>query len=240
MGRGRINSIAGRGLSDADEVAYVQWRDRWWSIGLAVASVFLGPLAPAAWAIIILKFFGRHADPNVRALLLKQLGVVVVSIPSGVFAFFIVGETLTDPGGIKGVALIVACALPVVALAAISWTWPDRAVPLIGSLMAGVVVMDTWYAVDPNGWRSFEDRNGPVSAVVGFVIVAGAVVLAWKRPAIGGVLMSGVAVVALALAALVHDLVPTALASAVVGLVPGVLFIGSASLERKGGRLASS
>jgi hypothetical protein len=32
--------------------------------------------------------------------------------------------------------------------------------------------MSIWFAVNPQAWRSFEDRHGPIRAVITFVLAA--------------------------------------------------------------------
>lgn len=207
-------------------------RERWAAIGMALGAVFVGPFAPVAWVVIIINFFRRVEDRGERVLLLKQLGVAIAGVPSAIFVFFIVGETMTDPGGLRGLALLMLWSLPVMAVTSVSWNRPRMASLGVGLMVMGVVAMDVWFAVDVERWRSFEDRRGPVSAVATFVVVAVTIVLAWRRPAVGGSFMLVVPTAAGVLALFVHELTPHALASAVVGSIPGALFVASAFVGR--------
>lgn len=217
---------------DAEEEARsALTKARWAAIGFAVGAVFAGPFAPVAWAVIIVNFFRRVTDRGARILLLKQLGVALAAIPSAIFVFFIVGETMTDPGGLRGMALVLLWSMPVTVVATVCWTWPRRATLMIGLLVVGVMLMDSWFAIDVERWKSYEDSRGPVSAVATFVVVAVTVFLAWRRPASGGAFMLAVPMLTLVLATFVHELRPHAISAAVVGLVPGALFVASALLE---------
>jgi len=40
-----------------------------------------------------------------------------------------------------------------------------------------VIGVSVWFALDPEAWRSFEDRHGPIRAVLNFVLVAAIAVL---------------------------------------------------------------
>lgn len=208
------------------------WRARWSAIGIIVAAVLLGPFAPVAWAMVIINFFRSHDELDARVLFLKQTAATLVVIPAGVFAFFLVGETMTDPGGIRGLFLIVAWVLPAAALATMNVTWPRLATWTAGILTLVVVAMDLLYSFDAARWRAFEDNHGPVVAVTSFVVVVVTMSYAWRRPGVGGVFMLSLSAVSLVAAAFVEELVPAAIASSVVGLIPGALLILSALLAR--------
>lgn len=198
---------------------------RWSAIGLILGAVLLGPFAPVIWALVIIDFFHAHEEVIPRILFLKQMAATLAAVPSGLLVFFLVGETMTDPGGVTGLLLIIAWALPAVVLVAVILTWPGPATYLVGLLTVGVVMIDLWYAVDADRWRAFEDGHGPVVAVVNFVVVALTMILAWRRPGIGGAFMLTVTLVVAGLAMFVDELIPAALASLLVGLVPGMLLV---------------
>lgn len=227
--RAAINDI--RPVDEPDAESEL-WRARWSAIGVVVAAVLLGPFAPVVWALVIVDFFGRYDDGRARSLLLRQIAGTLVVIPASVFVFFLVGETMTDPGGLDGVVLIVLWSLPIAALAGVIHTWPRFAAYLVGFLSTGLVAMDIWYASNARVWRSFEDAHGPVAAAISFSVVTVMALVAWRRPALVGGLMLTVSVVAMGLAMFVDELKPAAVATVVVGLVPGMLFVVSAALSR--------
>lgn len=102
------------------------------------------------------------------------------------FGPFVVGETVTDPGGWEALGLVAAWAIPFVALTALAWFRPTWATWLFAVLIAGVIGVSAWFALDPDGWRAFEDRNGPVRDVATFVLAAGIALLGLKRTAVAG------------------------------------------------------
>jgi hypothetical protein len=145
-------------------------------------------------------YFVRHPEPARRARFLKKVAFILMMVTSGFIALFVAGETMDDPGGWEGIALVASWAAPVAGLAVAGWRWPDRAAPVFVALTAAVVVLGVWYAVDSDGWRSFEDAHGPIRTIVSFAVVTAMAFFAWKRPALGGWLMLAVAVVPVGLA----------------------------------------
>jgi hypothetical protein len=69
-------------------------------------------------------------------------------------------------------------------------------------LSAAVIGVSVWFALNPQAWRAFEDRHGPIRAIVAFVLVAAIAVLGLKRTAVAGVLLLVVGVVPLAVSSL--------------------------------------
>ena len=59
-----------------------------------------------------------------------------------------------------------------------------------------------WFAVNPQGWRSFENLHGPIRAVITFVLVAPIALLGLKRTAAARVLLLVVGIVPLAVSSL--------------------------------------
>jgi len=105
----------------------------------------------------------------------------------GLFAwFFIAGEAMSDPGGLRGAGLVALWTVPWAALAVFAWFRPERATVVLAFLTAAVVVLAVWFALDPGGWRSFENGHGPVRAIGVFVLMLPLALLAWRRPRIAG------------------------------------------------------
>lgn len=223
------------GLDETDEsVGSNLRRARWAAIGFVAGSVLLGPFAPLVWAVVIVDFFRRYTDWGARVLLLKQMGATLVAVPTGVVSFFVVGETMTDPGGLRGAVAVTVGTACVAAVATLCWVWPKQSLHVLSAGAFCVVTADIWYALDAARWRSFEDDHGPVFAVVNFLIVVVTAIVAWKRPGVGGAVMASVSATALFLAVFVDELVPAALSAAFVGLLPGALMIVADALDRRG------
>ncbi len=153
-----------------------------------------------------------------------------------VFAgLFIAAETFEDPGGWTAVALVAGWLLPMALLVAVAWWWPQVAGVVLGVLVAAVVAVGAWYALDPDAWRRFENDNGPVRAVAVFALSLPLAVLAWRRPVLGGGLLVLLAVVPGA-AALISAGGRGAGGSTVAATAPaaliGLLFLAAGILQR--------
>lgn len=113
-----------------------------------------------------------------------------LAILFAVFAgLFLIGETSQDPGGWFAAGLVMVWLVPMVALVASARWVPVVAEWVLGSLVAVVVAVGLWYAIDPAAWRSFEDDRGPVRAIAVFALSLPLAVLAWRRPLFGGALL---------------------------------------------------
>lgn len=173
----------------------------------------------------------RQRGPVQRARILKRVGFGVMAVVTAFFGLFVVGETFTDPGGWKALGLVAAWALPLMLLAAVAWYRPDRAVRLFAVLIAAVIGVSVWFAMDPEGWRAFEDRHGPIRAIISFVLAATLALLGLKRTAVAGVLLLVLGVVPVVVSSLGSPLGFASLA--VVSSAPfiaGILYLWSAAL----------
>jgi hypothetical protein len=96
-------------------------------------------------------------------------------------------------------------------------------------LLRGVESGGVWFAVDPAGWRSFEDRHGPVRAIATFVLAAAVAVLGLRRTAAAGWMLLVLGVVPVAVSSLGHHgQVSLAVMSAPV--LTGALYLWSAAI----------
>jgi hypothetical protein len=137
----------------------------------------------------------RQPDPAKRAVLLRRAGFGLMALSTFFFGAFVIGDTFTDPGGWKAAGLVAAWAVPLAGLAALSWFRPGWAVYALAVLSAAVIGASIWFAVSPEAWRSFEDRHGPIRAVLIFVLMAAIAVLGLKRTSVAGILLLAVGVI---------------------------------------------
>lgn len=144
----------------------------------------------------------RQPDPARRAVMLRRAGFGLMALSTFIFGAFIIGETFADPGGWKAVGLVAAWAVPLAGLAALSWFRPGRAIYVLAALTAAVIGVSIWFAVNPHGWRFFEDRHGPIRAVITFVLVAAIALLGLKRPTAAGVLLLAAGIIPVAVSSL--------------------------------------
>jgi len=152
--------------------------------------------------VIVIVAVVRQPDPAKRALLLRRAGFTLMALFTFFFGAFIVGETFFDPGGWKAAGLVAAWAVPMAGLVALAWYRPSWAVYVFGVLTAAVIGISVWFAVNPQGWRSFEDQHGPIRAVITFVLVAPIALLGLKRTAAAGVLLLAAGIVPVAVSSL--------------------------------------
>ena len=148
-----------------------------------------------------------------------------------VFGAFIIGEAFADPGGWKAAGLLAAWAVPLAGLAALSWFRPGWAIYVLAVLMAALIGVSIWFALSPNARRSFEDRNGPVRAVITFVLATAITVLGLKRTAAAGILLLAVGVIPMAVSSLGSFLGFASLSIvSAAPIITGVLYVVSAQL----------
>jgi hypothetical protein len=138
-------------------------------------------LAPPAW------YAWRHRDDPQRAL--KGAALVLAGMFGGFFGLFAIGETFTDPGGWVAVGATAAWLVPLVALSLLAWHRPGWAVPVLVSLLLGLVGVYVWSLATPDALSTFEDTNGPIRALIGLVLTVPMAVLGWRRPRVAGLML---------------------------------------------------
>lgn len=102
----------------------------------------------------------------------------------------IVGYTLTDPGGWRGLGLTAAWVAPTVALTALAFYRPSAALWALAVATAVPVGFGVWTLLDYGTARGWEDRNGPVSLVLLMVVALPLVVTGLSRPGPAGALLT--------------------------------------------------
>lgn len=188
-------------------------------------------LTLAAAVLLVLVWLRTPTD---RALFLRRAGLVLMAVFTVVCAAWATAEAFTDPGGWRAAGLVAAWLVPLLVLLAVSWYRPELAIGLLGLLIAVAVGIGVWVAVDPEPWRAFEDGNGPVRAVVTFVLATPAALLGWTRPRPAGVLlvMLGVVPAALAAAGTVSGLGSLAAVS-VAPVLAGTLYLLAGTVAQR-------
>lgn len=155
------------------------------SVGIAVGILFL-----------------RHRDPGLRARGLARVGASGMGVFAIVFGVFIVGETITDSGGMPAPLLILAWLGPLVLLSAFAWAWPAWATPVLAVLTAVIALAAIWFAVDPDAWRTIENGLGPIRALATFVLGVALATLGLRRSAAAGWMLLVLGVVPVAVSSL--------------------------------------
>jgi len=173
----------------------------------------------------------RQADPVKRAAALKRAGFGLMAVSTLFFGAFLIGDAVADPGGWKATGLVAAWAVPLAGLTALSWLRPGWAVYVLAALTAAVIGVSIWFALNPAGWRSLEDRHGPIRAVITFVLVMAIAVLGLKRTAAAGVLLLAAGIIPVAVSSLGSFLGFASLSIvSAVPVITGVLYLVSAHM----------
>jgi len=171
----------------------------------------------------------RRADPVKRAAALRQAGFGLMAVSALFFGGFLIGEAFADPGGWQAAGLVAAWAAPLAGLSALSWLRPGWAIYVLAALTAAVIGVSIWFALNPAGWRSLEDRHGPIRAVITFVLVTAIAVLGLQRTAAAGVLLlaAGIIPVAVSSVGSFLGLASLSIVSA-APVITGILYLASA------------
>ncbi len=157
-----------------------------------IVVLFLPLLVIGAVVFAVLQHRHGRVDP---AQFLRTIALSLAILFAVFGGLFIAGETFDDPGGWTAAALVAGWLVPLTLLVGVAWRWPRVAGVLLGVLVAAVVAIGVWYALDPSAWRAFEDDTGPVRAIAVFALSLPLAVLAWRRPTLGGGLLVLLAVV---------------------------------------------
>ena len=121
--------------------------------------------------VLVVVYFARHPDSASRARFLKRAGFGLMAFVTAVFALFVVGETVDDPGGWAAAGLIAPWLAPA-GLAALYWYRPSLAGRVLIGLTMMLVAVTVWATADSDSWRAFEDHHGPVRTIAVFVLTA--------------------------------------------------------------------
>jgi hypothetical protein len=198
-----------------------------------------------AWLVIIgsililppVIYIVRTRDPAKRGRSLKGAGLILSGMYMLFFGSFIVGETVTDPGGWAAAGWIAAWLAPLIGLALLAWYRPAWATMIFAVLMAGVVGIYVWSAIAPQAWGSFEDSVGPVRGIISFAIAVPVALLGWKRPLVAGAILVALPALPAILVAIAAAGGPSAAVGPIAVVtgppgVTGILYLMSAAVGK--------
>ena len=178
--------------------------------------------------------FAHHREPSRRARFPRRVGFWFTTVCIVLFGLFLTGETLSDPGGWKGIGLVAMWLVPLAALCVATWLNPNRASWFLDPLVVAVVGLSVWFAADPQAWRAFENQNGPVRVVVILVLCAPLAIWGLRRTMQASVALLVIGLVPIVIAGATE---PGGLSSlAVVSyppLITGLLYLVAAYEERR-------
>ena len=129
------------------------------------------------------------------------LALVIGAVVSAALAVFVGGEILSDPGGVQGLAWVVAWLVPPLALSALALRWTDATYPVLVAVVALVCVASVGGVVWAQALWEFEDAHGPVNLLVLVAVLIPLIALGRSLPWEAGWLMAIALSVPLALQA---------------------------------------
>ncbi len=182
--------------------------------------------------VLVVVYFARHPDSASRARFLKRAGFGLMAFVTAVFALFVVGETVDDPGGWAAAGLIALWLSPLAGLAALCWYRPSLAGRVLIGLTVMLVAVTVWATADSDSWRAFEDHHGPFRTIAVFVLTAAVAVLGVKRTRLAGILLLVLGVMPLAVSSLGHLRLGSLAVATTPALITGVLYLISAALDQ--------
>lgn len=107
----------------------------------------------------------RSKSIQINEHLMKVIALSIMLIGAGFFTLFVVGEVMTDPGGLKGAGFAALFLFPLLTLSYIAWRIPKASRIVLSVATLAVVIFDIWTAATFDTWRVFEDRNGPIATI---------------------------------------------------------------------------
>ncbi|MDA8284216.1 MAG: hypothetical protein M0Z42_13205 [Actinomycetota bacterium] len=183
--------------------------------------------------VLAVIFLARHRHGTVGARCFRRAGFGVTVLIAGFFGLFLVGETLSDPGGWEGVGLVALWAIPLALVCLLAWSRPDAAGWVFAPLVALVIGASVSFAVDPNGWRSFESHHGPVRAVIVFAVAVALAVWGLRRTMWAGMMLLVVGILPIVISSLGHDGMASLVAASSAPAITGLLYVAAARLDRR-------
>lgn len=183
--------------------------------------------------LLVVLSVARHRERTARARFLRRSGFGVTALFGGFFGLFLVGETMSDPGGWIGVGLVALWVVPLALVCVLAWFRPDAAGWVFAPLVAAVIAFSAWVAVDPSGWRSFENHYGPVRTVTVFALAVALALWGLRRTMRAGAMLLVVGIVPIVLSSVAHDGMASLAAAGSVPVITGVLYVAAGSLDRR-------
>lgn len=198
-----------------------------------VGGALVGALVLVVLLVLVVVYFARHREAAFRVRFLRRAGFGLMALFTGVFGLFLVGETLSDPGGWEGVGIVGLSIVPLALLCFLAWFRSKAAGWVFTAMVAAVVAMSVSFAIDPSGWRAFENEHGPVRAVVVFVLAAALALWGLRRTARAAVMLLVVGILPILITGVGRGGFASLAAASFAPVVAGLLYLASAHLDRR-------
>jgi hypothetical protein len=130
---------------------------------------------------------------------LRWVAFVWAALFTALAGLFTAGYALDDPGGWRGVGLVAAWLVPLALLTGAAVRWPRKVIGPLTVAVGAAVLAEAAALVSHRGWADFENRVGPVRAVVVFTLAAPLAVLGLRRIVGAAWLLSGLGLATLSL-----------------------------------------
>lgn len=124
-----------------------------------------------------------------QAQVFVLLGTLLGALFSGLLVLFMAGETLSDPGGVQGIALLVAWLAVPALLSILALLRPSAAYPVLVVLVGLVLIAALASIPMAEALWEFEDTHGPINLLVIIGALIPLVALGRAAPARAGWLM---------------------------------------------------
>ena len=201
-----------------------------WGLVILVVAV-----VAVAGAVALLR---RHRTPVTLAAFFRGTALAFTATCTAAIGLFLAGDTIADPGGWLAAGLIALWLAPLAALAVLAWWQPGWATAVLAVLLAGAVALAIWYAADPAGWSTYENRHGPIRVVVSFVLLLPAALTGWRRPLTGAVLLLVLALAPVVITAAAGHLGASFTAVSTPAAIGGLLYLLAVVAARRPGHPA--
>jgi hypothetical protein len=122
--------------------------------------------------VVVSGYLVTHREPSRRARFLRRAAFTFTVTVTLLFAAFVAGETIDDPGGLAAAGWIASWLVPLTALVVLAWRRPRLTLLISVGLTVVLLGLTVWAAARPAAWQSLENGHGPVRTVALFVLTA--------------------------------------------------------------------
>ncbi len=194
--------------------------------------LIVGPLIVLIALVGLVVLLRRHGGARF-ARFLRRVGFALTVLFGGVFGLFLIGDTLSDPGGWKGVGLVALWLIPLSALCLLAWFRPGAARFVFAPLVGAMASISIWFAVAPDAWRAFENRNGPIRAVFLFALALALALWGLRMTLTAGVMLLVLGIVPIAVSSLGHGGMVSLAAASSAPVITGLCYLASTYEARR-------
>lgn len=131
----------------------------------------------------------RVKDPVKRSAFTKKFAFGLFAVYAVFGALFLAAETIADPGGLKGFAMVAAWFAPSAIAGVIAWKQMPGTRAMAYILVTLSLAASSTLMLNPEAISNYMDRNGPILLVISFAVSIPLGLWAWHNPRLGGWLL---------------------------------------------------